>query len=676
MAAPNKNYVTRVMILATILVLSSLAIAAKLIYLQIFKAEEYHAMAMSQWTMDKKVSSKRGLIFDRNGKKLAVNLSLFSVWCRPEEVEKKEESAKVLSELLGMSYEEIMSIFDSGKKNRLVKRWVDEETKLKLDEKKIAGIDIADDIKRYYPYGTIAGQIIGFTNIDNNGIDGMELYLNDELNGVPGRVIVTKDAHSSELPYGIGKNFSAQDGNSIVLTIDEKIQEIAEIEAIKALQKTNAKKVTVVAMDPSNGQILAMTTKPDYDPNRRNELLYDFEEPWQFMNLQGMDKYNGLPAEEKSNILNSRFRNSAVIDLYEPGSTFKIVTAASAIEENRVGNPFTNVKYFCDGRVTQLPGNLRCWYYPNSHGAETLAQGMQNSCNEVSVAVALDLGQETLLKYIKAFGFGSKTQIELSGEVSGFLPADPSKVKPIELATMSYGQGLVSVTPIQLITAYAAIVNGGERLQPTVIKEIVNAKGDVDKKSKKEVKAKVISKETSDIMRKILRSVVTDGVGKKANLPGYRIGGKTGTASKVINGAYQKGIYISSFIGVAPADNPKILVLTVVDEPRNGTFGSEVALPTTREVIRAAMDYMDVAKVYTEEEKKIMAKEITVPDLTGKTLKNAETLLEELGLRITFDYEDFNYSSIISEQFPSKGTIVHPYTEVKVKVYSEQKTKQ
>lgn len=673
MTAPNKNFVARVMILASILVLCSLAVVAKLIDLQIFKAEEYHNMAMNQWTMDRKLTSKRGLIFDRNGKKLAVNLSLSSVWCRPEYIEDKLGSAKQLSELLEMPYEDIIAVFESGKKNKLVKRWVDQDTKEKLIELNISGIDISDDIKRYYPYGTIAGQIIGFTDVDNNGIDGMELYLNDEMNGVPGRTILTKDGHSSELPYGIGKTFAPQDGNSIVLTIDQKIQEIAEIEAIKAMQKTNANKVTVVVMDPKTGEILAMTTKPDYDPNKRGELIYDFNEPWRKIEAKDLEEYQQLTQEEKSAILNSRFRNSAVIDIYEPGSTFKLITATTAIEENRAGDPFSSVKYMCDGVITQLPGKLKCWHYPSSHGAQTIAQGMQNSCNEVSVAVALDLGQEMLWKYIKAFGFGNKTGIELAGEVLGFVPSDPKTIKPIELATLSYGQGLISVTPIQLITAYSAIVNGGSRIQPTVIKEIVNSNGDLVKETENKVKAKVISKETSDIMRKILRSVVTEGVGKKADLPGYRIGGKTGTASKVINGAYQKGIYISSFIGVAPADDPKILVLTVVDQPRIGTFGSEVALPTTREVIRATSDYLEIPKVYTESEKTFMQKEIIVPDLTGKTLKNAELELEALNLRITFNYEDFNYSSIISEQFPIKGTVVNPYSQVEVKIYKEDK---
>lgn len=668
MDIPRKEYPNRVMVFFIVMIIIMGLIVARLIDVQIFKAEDYHKRAMGQWVQDKRLNAKRGLVFDRNGKKLSVNMGMYSIWCRPHDILDKSDTAKKINEILMLDEEYLMSCLNYDGNNKIIKRWINQTEADAIKELYIKGIEINEDIMRYYPYDTIGAQLIGFTNVDNVGISGIEKLYNIKMTGVPGRSVLTKDAHMIELPYGGNKTTNPEDGLSVVLTINKELQEKAEKEAYKALKATHAKSITVIAMDPNNGEILAMTTKPDYNPNKRNDLIYSVEKPWELMGEAEKLRIKELPKEDQQALIYERYRIKAITDMYEPGSVFKLITASTAVEENIVGDPFKTQKYYCDGLVNQLPGGLKCWYYPRQHGPETLAQALQNSCNDALVQIALELKQETLLRYYKAFGFGSKTGIDFVGESRGILPKDASTIKDIELATMSYGQGKIVVTPIQMVTAVSAIVNGGELLKPIIVKAFVDVDGNTVEKHEKSITRKVISKQTSNVMRKAMESVVQLGGGKAANIPGYHVGGKTGTASKVVNGVYGKGKYVSSFMGVAPMNDPKIVVLTIVDEPQGSIYGSKVALPVSREVLRLAMKILKVNPEYTSEELKFINQEISVPNLVGKTAKEAEAIVKKLNLFVEFDKIIVGDNEKIIEQYPEMGVMLKSLESIEVKL--------
>jgi stage V sporulation protein D (sporulation-specific penicillin-binding protein) len=675
-SVPRSEFPNRLSVFVGVMILIFAIILGKLVFLQVINAEEYHKMAMGQWVRDTRLNAKRGLIFDREGKKLAVNLGMYSVWIRPKDIEDVNKTADTLQKILLLDREYIMSCLTHKGNSKILKRWIPKETAdllfdikkaEEIEERKLLyGIDIIEDIKRYYPYGTVGSQIMGFTNVDNVGISGLEKLYNTEMTGVRGRTVYTKARYFDELPFGNSKLTEPEDGYSVVLTIDEEIQEKVEKEAYKALVKTKANFVTVVAMNPKTGEILAMTTKPDYNPNERMDLLYSLDKPWELMGEQELEQVKKMPAEEKNKRVYERYRNRTITDMYEPGSVFKAVTGAVAVEENIVGDPFNDYKYFCDGRVTQVPGNLKCWYYPRTHGAETFANALQNSCNDALVQMALELKQDTLLKYYKAFGFGEKTGIELVGESKGILPSDPSTIKDIELATMCYGQGKIVVTPLQLITAVSTIVNGGNLMEPMIVDKLVDVEGNVISENEPKVRRRVVSEETSSIMRRVLETVVTKGGGKAAKIPGYRIGGKTGTAQKVVDGKYADGKYVSSFMGIAPIEDPEILVLTVVDEPRTGRYGSKMALPTSREVLRFALPYLKKNPKYTAEEKKWIEEQVEVPNFVGKKVRDIQAIADKNNVIVEFDRVMIKEEDEALEQYPSAGTKVNKLERVDI----------
>lgn len=676
MSVPRSEFPNRLAVFLGVMILIFGIILTKLIFLQVINAEKYHKMAMGQWVRDTRLSAKRGLVFDREGKKLAVNLGVYSVWIRPRDVKDVDKTADTLQEILMLDREYIKSCLTYKGNSKILKRWISKETADLLFEIKEAkkgetqkllyGVDIIEDIKRYYPYGSVGAQIMGFTNVDNVGISGLEKLYNKEMTGVRGRTVYTKARYFDELPFGNSKLTEPEDGLSVVLTIDEKIQEKVEKEAYKTLVRTKANFVTVVAMNPKTGGIIAMTTKPDYNPNERMDLVYSIEKPWELMSETEMAVVNELPAAERNEKVYERYRNRTITDMYEPGSVFKAVTGAVAVEENIVGDPFNDYKYFCDGRVTQVPGKLKCWYYPRTHGAETFANALQNSCNDALVQMAMELKQDKLLKYYKAFGFGEKTGIELVGESKGILPSDPQTIKDIELATMCYGQGKIVVTPLQLITAVSAIVNGGDLMQPMIVDKLVDADGNIVKQNEPKIRRKVISKETSDIMKRVLETVVSKGGGKSAKIPGYKIGGKTGTAQKVVDGGYKDGKFVSSFMGIAPADDPEILVLTVVDEPRTGKYGSVMALPTSREVLRYALPYLKKNPEYTAEEKQWIENQVELPNFVGKTIDQIQSIADKNDLIVDFDRIIIKKTDQALEQYPEPGTMVNRLERVDI----------
>lgn len=634
------------------------ALIGRLGFLQIVKGEELKKGALEQWTKGITIKSKRGIIYDRNGKKLAMSVSASTVWASPPDIKDPEKTAKEVARILNLDEDYVYQKITKKVGIEKIKQWITNEEAQELRKLKLPGIEIVDDNKRYYPYGNFAAHVLGFTNIDNNGLEGLEFTYDAYLTGTPGKWVKTTDAASRQLPFGDEKIYEASDGLSIVTTIDETIQHFVEKAAEKALTVNKAKRVTIIAMDPMTGDILALTNKPDYDPNNPREPLDEgLKESWA-----------NLSQDELLEKWYEMWRNGAISDVYEPGSTFKIITAAAALEEN-IATP--NSHYYCNGFVRDIKGVvLRCAQWYNPHGDQTLVEALNNSCNVAFVSLGRQVGKELLLKYIKAFGFGENTGIDLNGEQAGIVPQSAENIKEVNLATMSYGHG-IAVTPLQLINAACAIANGGNLIEPRLVKELIDSEGNVVKTFEPVVKRKVISESTSKTMLEMMEEVVRDGTGAKAYIPGMRVGGKTGTAQKIIDGRYAQGKYIASFVAVAPVDDPKIALLVVIDEPSAGQYyGGTIAAPVAKEILEDTLNYLEVTPIYTEEEKKMMTETVKVPDVRNMKIGDAGKTLTEIGLRYTTEYLSLTSDSVVIDQFPlpdtevQKGSIVDLYLNI------------
>lgn len=660
MSTPSYSAKKRLLIIFVVVVLLSSALIIRLGFLQIVRGEQLKKGALEQWTKGIDIKSRRGVIYDRKGKKLAVSISASTVWASPADIKSDvaKDTAKEVARVLGLDEEVVYKKITKKVGTEKIKQWITKEEAIELRKLKLRGIEIVDDNKRYYPYGNFASFVLGFTDIDNNGLYGIERTYDKYLTGTPGKWVKTTDAASRQLPFDGEKIYEASDGLSVVLTIDETIQHFAEKAAGEAIIVTKAKNISVIVMEPNSGDILAMVSKPDYDPNKPREPLDNATKK----------EWEGLPIEELQNRWYNTWRNFAINDSYEPGSTFKIITATAAIEENAV-QPETH--FFCDGFIKGIKGVvLKCSRWYNPHGSQTFIEGMNNSCNVVFVDVGRKLGKERLYKYIKAFGFGENTGIDLNGEQGGIIPANTDVIKEVNLATISYGHG-IAVTPMQLINAISAIANGGNLMKPRLVKELIDGNGKVVTSYEPEIRRKVVSEATSEKMMKMLESVVENGTGSSSYIPGFRVGGKTGTARKVIDGRYAPGKYISSLIAVAPADNPQIAILVVVDEPVGPYYGGTVAGPTARSVIEDTLNYLEVAPVFTEKEKEHVAEKVIVPDIRNMKIGEAGKALANIGLKYTTEYLDLTSESIVLDQFPlpkvevQKGSIIDLYLDVK-----------
>lgn len=617
-------------------------ITGRLVYIQIINSKEYQQKAMEQWTRDIPIPSKRGIIYDRNKKELAISATAYEVYVRPAEVKDKEAVANALVEVLGLDKQTALDKISVKKDTVIIKKKVDADKVKALREKELSGFVFIDDSKRFYPQSNFASYILGFTNNDNQGQDGVELTYEKYLNGFPGRNIKMTDAHGQELPGSDTKYFEPQDGLNLVLTIDEVIQHFAEKAAENALVENKAKRVTAIVMDPNTGDVLAMTSKPDYDNNDPRKAPDDL-----------LDKWNTLSYADQYKELYKIWRNPAVSDTYEPGSTFKIITSAAGLEEGVVK---PEDQFYCSGSVVVAGKRLKCWRSYNPHGSETFVEGVMNSCNPVFIEVAQRLGKEKFYKYIKAFGFGAPTNIKLPGEANGIV-RNLSSVGPVELANNGFGQG-ISVTPIQLITAVSAVANGGNLMEPRIAKKLIDNDGNTVHEFQPRVVRQVISKETSATLRDILEKVVSGGTGKSAYIPGYKLAGKTGTAQKAENGRYVDGKFVASFVGFAPANDPKAVVLVVIDEPGGyGHTGGLIATPVVKSIMSDTLRYMDVKPQYTEEEaKQLMKPAVKVPDVRNMNLKEAIKVLANAKLQYTMDGDiDYSLDSTVLDQMPKAG---------------------
>lgn len=613
------------------------ALAGQLVNLQLIMADDLQQRAQSQWTGKSRVSARRGEILDRNGTVLAMSATAYAVSASPRQVKDPEAFAQALASVVDVDAQRVaQQVSDKTKGGVTLKRQVPRETAqslLKLREElraqkddSLDGLYLEEDQLRVYPMGAFLTQVLGLTTIDGVGQSGLEKQLDDYLRGRDGVIVNEVDGRGNELPYSVSEYTPPVDGGDVTLTIDAAIQGFAEKAMRECISVNEALAVQAIVMDVNTGGVLAMVTKPDFDPND--------------------------PPRDDVEALTSMMRIRSISDVYEPGSTFKILTAAAALE---TGVTEPEEHFYCSGSVTVDGSRIRCW--GNPHGEQTMAEAIQNSCNPVFVELGLRLGTARLYSYMHAFGLGSKTGIDLAGESSGILIAQDN-VKTVDLARIGFGQS-VAVTPIQLITAVSAVANGGKLMQPYIISSITNAEGNVVAANQPKVVSNPITSETSALMRELLENVVEFGGGKNARIEGIRVAGKTGTAQIYRDGVISSDAHIGSFIGFAPADDPKIAVLVIVHEARmRPDYGSVTAAPYARDILSDSLAYLGIYPTADEDGEPV--EEVEAPDVRGLKLGEAVRALSEAGL----DCLTEGAGELVVDQLPQAGARVNSGSQV------------
>jgi len=570
------------------------------------------------------VASKRGNIEDCNGNVLAMSVSSDTIYAIPAEVKKSGkqlEIAEKLAQILEMDKDQVLERITKRTSLEYVKKKISSETAAKVKELNLPGVGIVEDSTRFYPNGSLAAHVLGFTGVDSQGLEGIEHSRDKELTGIPGSILTEYGANGIQIPGAQHEFIQPIQGNTVKLTIDKNIQAFAERELAKVMagQGVNMegrvpKSASILVMEPATGRMLAIASAPTFDPNH-----YQTSEP-------------------------STRRNIAIQNGYEPGSTFKIITLSAALQENVIK---TNETFTDPGYATVLGKKIRCWK-AGGHGTQTMVEVVENSCNPGFIEMGQRLGMDKFYEYLTAFGFGKKTGIEMSGEAKGIL-ANKKKATALDLATMSIGQ-TNNVTPIQLLTAVSAVANGGTLLEPQLVQEITSATGKTIVPFKTDVVRRVIDEDTAKLAREILESVVTNGTGRRTFLPGYRVAGKTGTAQKVADGRYIQGEYVASFIGFAPADNPRLTVLAIIDGVP--FYGGVVAAPIVQAVMLDSLKYLGIKPdpnaplapgkpMYGVEFPPVKTAAV-VPSVLGYSVADAEEALKKAGFKVMVEGQGLN----------------------------------
>ena len=610
----------RIMAICLVLIILALTLGVRLFIVQIINGKTLQIRATDQWTRDLSLVAPRGTIYDTTGDTLAVSYTTYNVYVRGREVENAEDTAQKLSSLLDLNYNSTLKkVSNKNISESLLKMQVESDIAEQIYDLKLDGIYLSENVGRYYVYGDLLTQLLGFTSIDGTGQSGVEAYFNDYLKGVDGYSYVQSDLQGKEIGGSMRYYVQGVAGDDIHLTIDSKIQIILENVLAKAYEEQKAKSVTGMVIDAKTSNILAISSKPSFD-------------------------LNDVPRDDLESLFNFS-RMTAVTDTYEPGSTFKILTVAAALEEGVVSLDDT---FYCPGYRIVDGQRIKCWK-TIGHGTQTLAEAFANSCNCCFMDLALRLGVDKFYEYMEKFGLGEKTGITIQGESSGILMSKEN-VKTVDLARMGFGHA-IAVTPIQLLSIVTGIVNGGVYSTPTIIEEIKDVYGNTTYKPTTETK-RLVSKETSDIVNSFLK-LTTNKTGDYTFVEGYNIGGKTGTAQKYgENGQIAQGKYISSFIGTYPADEPEYIFMIMVDEPSAGAYyGSLVASPYGKEFYSSLFEYLDIPK--DDESAKRM--EVIMPNLIGESLANAVAILKTLNLYYEIDGE----GGIVTGQLPPAGTICY-----------------
>jgi stage V sporulation protein D (sporulation-specific penicillin-binding protein) len=643
------------MIIATILLL----LIIRLIFVMIYKGKDYKEMAKGQWKAQVNVEARRGDIKDRKGTILATSIDVYRIDLDLDAIDIHlqdegitiEEVAAQLSQASGLPYDEVMRKLNPEKVDGMEIRTstlvtgIEKDVADKIKDLGIYGVVISINPKRYYPNNNFLAHVLGSVNSDNAGLNGVELQYDSELRGTDGYKIAEIDGSFSELPYQTVQYSSPIDGKDVNLTIDENIQLIAEKIAEKGLKEHKAKGVGIIITNPNNGEILAMVNKPDFNPNTPYEDYENFE------------------GETESEKLENMFRNNAISDSFEPGSTFKNITMAAALEEGLVNE---NDTFYCGGYLQFGSTKIRCWNLVG-HGTQTLSEILQNSCNVGFMELGARLGNAKIKEYIDKFGFGMATGIDLPGETEGIVKS-VSDMSEMDLATIAFGQ-TNTASNIQMIQSFNAIANGGKLIQPHIVKEItydeINGTKVIDEEFKPYVKENIISEETASTVRRFLEDTINQGTTIGAFMgKDRRVGAKTGTAQKpdLINGGYYPDKYIPSIVALYPVEKPEITIFLKVDEPSTGVYyGGQVATPLAKELLAELFVYMDsqvYKERYTEKEK------VIVPELRGKTIKEAEAILKENNLNIDIESK----GSKVTNMAPYPGALVEAGSLISVNI--------
>lgn len=622
---------TRIRFVFLVILAILMAIVIRVFYIQVFQYEKLSTLAESLWSRELPITADRGKILDRNGRVLATNITTTSLVIIPNQIVDAEDVSQKLSDILGSDYEDMLA--HVTKKTSIERvhpegRQLSYDIAQKIDDLHLDGVYLVKESKRYYPYDTVLSHVLGYVGIDNQGLSGLELYYDEYLTGENGAIKYFSDGkgHRLELTEVYEK---PQNGIDLQLTIDLDIQLAIERELDNVMSKYTPEHALIMAMNPKTGEILAMASRPNFNSN----------------------EYQKASTE----VIN---RNLPIWMTYEPGSTFKIMTLATSLEEKTI-NLFED-DYFDGGSIQVEGATIHCWKH-GGHGAQKFINVVENSCNPGFVVMGQKLGVETLMKYIRNFGFGSKTGIDLNGESNGILFKNEN-MGPVELATTSFGQG-ISVTPIQQVAAVSAAVNGGILYKPFIVLSMLEPETNsvILQNSPSRVR-RVISEEASSLVRYALESVVANGSGRNAYIENYRVGGKTGTAQKVQNGVYQAGNYILSFIGFMPADDPEIVVYVAVDHPVGVVqYGGTVSAPIAKSILQTAIDVLEI-----EPSKEGMAKEynwldtkyVVLPDVVGMNIKDAQEALKRFKLEYSGEGESIVYQSPSGGYYMKEGGTV------------------
>lgn len=628
-----KNIHVRIKIILVILLLLFILIVCKVFYTQVFSYKKLNQYATSLWSRNLPIEANRGKIYDRTGEVIADNITTTSLVLIPNQIQDKEEAARLIAPILGISYDDM---YEHVNKKTSIERVHPEGRRLsyeiadQINDLNLDGVYLLKESKRYYPYETVLSHSLGFVGIDNQGLSGLELMYDEYLTGSYGAIKYFSDAKGNRL--SLSEIYEQpQDGINVTLTVNLDIQLSLERELNNAVTKYNPDQALGIVMNPNTGEILAIASKPDFNPS----------------------EYQNYTVE----VIN---RNLPIWATYEPGSTFKIITLATALEESLID--LEKDTFHDSGAVTVEGATLHCWKH-GGHGQQTMLQVVENSCNPGFVSMGLKIGKEKLFEYIDNFGFGEKTGVDLNGESNGIL-FNVDQIGDLELATTAFGQG-VSVTPIQQITAVSAAINGGILYKPYIVKSLNEPEtNSVIVENYPQVVRKVISEDTSDKVRYALESVVANGTGRNAYIPNYRVGGKTGTAQKVQDGKYLVGNYILSFIGFLPADNPEVVIYIAVDNPKGVTqYGGTVAAPIARSVLLDAISILGIderengmTKEYIYGDKKYAI----VPDVVGMLTKDAVSNLK------SFKVEFTGSGSVIKHQSPEAGSMIYEGSTIRL----------
>ena len=653
----------RILIMAVVIIFLMTTTVARVFYLTIVRGEELSEKAETQQLKDTEITAMRGTIYDSNGNVLAQSASVWNVFIDPLNIKDKQRDLIVdeFANLFGYDADEKKEFYDRTTHQNhyeLIEKKVENNIKEKLSKfvskNELGGcIGTEQTTKRYYPYGTLASSVIGFTGADDQGLSGIEAYYDEQLTGTNGRIITAKDAKSNNIANDYETSIAATDGDSIVLTINQTIQYYLEKGLRETMNEYQAKGAYGVVMNCNTGAVLAMSSLPDYDCNEPYKLTYSKDK-------KAIKKLSDKTAkqEAESAAVQNQWRNFTVSDTYVPGSVFKTFVASAALEENVVN---LNTTYNCTGSIQVDKYKMKCHYHPG-HGTQTLTQGLENSCNPFFITIGQKLGVHNYFKYFDAFGFTQKTNIDLPGEASPqYYKEDQYGI--VELSSASFGQ-TNSLTPIQVCTGLCAIANGGKLLQPYLVSSIADANGKTVKKTQTKEIRQVISADTSEKVRKMMKSVVDNGTGKNGYVAGYSVGGKTGTSTKLgesKNGEGDK--YIVSFGAIAPSDDPEIAMLIIVDEPNQDLGGGALCAPIAAQVTQEAMNVLGIEPKYNDSEMKDLSKQ--TPNVVGKSLDEAKKTLEENNLNFVVVGDD----STVTRQCPSgadtipNGGTVYLYTD-------------